>query len=146
MHDLPPNAKSIYKDIRKRVKQKYDKRKEFAIHFAMFVIAMYGIWGVLNLADIFVGVARIFSILWGMGIIAHFLDFAFHELQELAVQRELRRVGILPLKKPKRRVMTEADTNERYMRLSDDGELIDFADDIYDHDDSEHEALLHDER
>lgn len=145
MHDLPPSAQTIYKDIRKRVKQKYDKRKEFAIHFAMFAIAMYGIWGVLNLTGIFVGIGRIFSIVWGMGIIAHFLDFAFHELQEHAVQRELRRAGILPLKKPKRRIITEADTNERYMRLSDDGELIDFASDTYDDDDSQHEALLRDE-
>lgn len=123
MRDLPPDAERIYKDIRKRVKDKYDKRKEFAIHLAMFLMAMFGIWNVLSLAGLFKDLAGIFSVLWGMGLIAHFLDFYFHELQEREIQVELGRAGIAPQSNKLKNTASVDD--ERYVRLSDDGELID---------------------
>ena len=120
MRDLPPEAERIYKDIRKQVKNKYEKRREFAIHFAMFLMAMYGIWIVLSLAGLFKDLAGIISVLWGMGLIAHFLDFLFHELQEREIQVELERAGIVPQSNK----FKNTTPDDRYVRLSDDGELV----------------------
>ena len=120
MRDLPPESERIYKDIRKQVKNKYDKRKEFAIHLAMFLMAMYGIWGVLSLAGLFKDLAGIISVLWGMGVIAHFLDFMFNELQEREIQTELERAGIVPQSTK----LKNTTPDDRFVRLSDDGELV----------------------
>jgi hypothetical protein len=124
----------IYKDIKKRVKQRYDMRKEFFSHLAAYLIFLVmtyivfgpqtGIWDGINLL----------TAAWTIGIVVHAVIAYFEERTEVAIDREMMRMGIYNTEeeKPKRDDVT--------MRLSDDGELVEapFADKMDDDEIQQH--------
>lgn len=116
--------KEIYKAITKRVKKRFDRRKEFFSHLVGYSVTMAFIWGAwLNLSQFGEGISGIAAALvtvgWTIGIFIHGTQWYFSELEDRALERELERAGLYSGK---------LKNDERLVRLSDDGELLDLFD------------------
>ncbi len=113
----------IYEDIINRVKKRYDRRKEYFSHAVAYLAAMGMMWFVwLDPSDFMKGfgvLGAIITVPWTIGILIHSVQWLFDELQERAVNVQLARAGI-------NTAYVKAKREERLVRLSDDGELIDF--------------------
>lgn len=122
----------IYNDIRKRIRRKYENRKEFISHVAGYLFAMFFMWFIisspydfLNTHDLGTNIARIISGMWTIGILIHGVQFMMDEMRENAINRELERHEMFRGK---------LKNEERAYRLQDDGEII--ADDYDDYDEA----------
>jgi hypothetical protein len=126
MDDLSPEEiEAIYKDIKRRVEQRYNKRGEFFTHLGAYLAFVFLVWFVwLGPTQFGHGVLGIVMALgtigWSIGMLAHGIQWLFFELQERALQRELDRAGLAGVYQ---RVRTKPKRDERLVRLSDDGEL-----------------------
>lgn len=126
----------IYKDIRKRVHEKYEKRKEFAMHATIFGFSMFLLWFVLYSpsdfgdGNILKAILTIFSCLWAIGFVAHGVDFGFTEMRENAIDREIERTRLFG-------DMGKLKNEDVGMRLRDDGEFVGF--DLQDDDEAHHD-------
>ncbi len=123
------DLEKIYKDIRKRVHKTYEKRKEYAIHATAFIVSMVVLWlfifnpGNFGGRGFFEFIATLISGVWAIGFAVHSVDFLMTELRERAIKREIERTrlfnGVPKLK--------NNDMNAYVgMRLSEDGELLEF--------------------
>jgi hypothetical protein len=125
---MPQNnaeTERIYRDIRHHITKRYDKRKEFAMHAAAYVLSLLFFWAIALAFELpaqgefWQGVTIIGALAtagWTIGIVVHFFDYWFSEQREKAIERELRAVEILGGDKRK---------NERLVRLDAEGELVD---------------------
>jgi hypothetical protein len=130
-----------YDKIRRRVEERFNKQKELTIHTAVYLVInllMWGLWltGLLDSIPVIGAITGplgtlaplVISIGWGVGLIAHFLDYYFSagggaRRREQAIQREIERERALmngDYSKPKR---------DQHMRLTEDGELEALTDD-----------------
>ena len=116
----------IYEDIIKRVKKRFDRRKEYFSHAVAYLAAMGMMWFVwLEPSDFMKGfgiLGAIITVPWTIGILVHSVQWLFDELQERAIDRQLTHAGIDT-------AYVKAKREERLVQLSDDGELIDFETD-----------------
>jgi hypothetical protein len=110
------DLEKIYKDIKKRVYARYNKRKEVVIHAASYFMLVIIGAPLLGLYDINVhGWAwRVLGLLWTVGLIGHGIEVWFYEMSQRALDRELERLGLL--NKPKR---------DQLVQIGEDGELED---------------------
>lgn len=111
-----------YKEIRERVERLYNARKEILIHTVVFVIINLLMWFGWRFSGLYNYVSMIWLLLisggWGVGYLAHLIDYLMKEATERAVQQAVDRErawqsGTLD-EKPKR---------DQHARLSADGEL-----------------------
>src|SRR5215213_3374088 len=80
-----------YSEIRKRITNRYNNRSEFFSHLVAFLVANGLLWGLLDPQGTWFTVAGIFSGLWGMGLVIHFIQYLMKEAQERAIEREIDR-------------------------------------------------------
>lgn len=120
------DIRTIYNDIRQRVKKRYDKRKEFFGHFVSFLLVNGFLWTVLlpiqDFGDGFWGVfGAVVTVGWTVGLFVHMLDWVSEEMVDRAVEQEMERAGFHSIYQ-----YEKAKRDERLVRLSDDGELVDY--------------------
>lgn len=137
MSELSPEERhTIYQDVRQRVHQRFERRKEFFSHMVAYIVTMVGFWlfwHPVAFGDGGWGVAAALATIgWTMGILIHLVQFSFDELGERAIDAELERVGLIAYQKGK--IKRAGDDDERFMRLGEDGELVEMAD----HDEADH--------
>lgn len=127
----PEDARMIYEDIRQRVKKLYTVRREFYGHLVAYAFFMFFFWFVLvgpNEAwrAVFEQrtapaiIAALISAGWTMGILTHFTQYIFEELEQRALRRELEAAGFAGYAHVLRE---KAKNSGPALRLSDDGEL-----------------------
>ncbi|MEO8612790.1 MAG: 2TM domain-containing protein [Chloroflexota bacterium] len=133
-----------YDEIRNRIQQRFNKRKELFMHLAAYVVVNLIIWvfwltGIAsdvpvlsNLYDAMgIFLPLLVTIGWGIGFFIHYLDYYYEagggaERRERAIQdaiareREMRSGGY---EKPKR---------DPRMQLTEDGEIEEVTDDEVD--------------
>jgi uncharacterized membrane protein (DUF485 family) len=126
------NDQLDYEAIRTRAEKRANKRKEFLLHLAVYILVNLGLWLVFVLiAAATTPLALIPPLLstlgWGVGVGIHALvnyfdttgmDSMRDREYQRELEREMRRRGIddpAMLDKPKR---------DQTVRLSDDGELV----------------------
>jgi hypothetical protein len=124
----PDEQQQLYKDIRKRVHERFEKRKEFFSHLAGYLFSMIGTWFFLLQMDTFshenwTVMATIITVFWSMGIVIHGTQYVFDELRERTIERELERAGIVPGSLRDKAKREQFGHDEKVMRLSEDGEL-----------------------
>ncbi len=84
-NDLEPD----YAEIRKRITNRYNNRAEFFSHFVAFSVVNGLLWLLLQPQGTWFTIAGIFSGLWGMGLVIHFIQYLMKEAQERAIEREI---------------------------------------------------------
>ena len=117
-----------YAEIRKRITNRYNNRSEFFSHLVAFVVANGILWGVLDPQGTWYTIAGIFSGLWFMGLVIHFIQYWMKEAQERAIEREIER------ERAWRRGMDEIPEGEikrkrDRLTLNHDGELMEIVED-----------------
>lgn len=117
-----------YAEIRKRITNRYNNRAEFFSHFVAYLIVNGIIWGLLGPEGTWFTIAGIFSGLWGMGLVIHFIQYLMKEAQERAIEREIER------ERAWRRgtgEMQEGEIKRKRDRLTlnHDGELMEIVED-----------------
>jgi hypothetical protein len=117
-----------YAEIRKRITNRYNNRSEFFSHLVAFLVANGILWGVLQPSGTWYTIAGIFSGLWFMGLVIHFIQYWMKEAQERAIEREIQRerewrrgTGEIPEGEIKRK-------RDR-LTLNHDGELMEIVED-----------------
>ena len=130
-----------YDEIRSRIQQRFNKRKELFMHLAAYVVVNLIVWvlwltGIANsipvLSNLYESLGILLPLLvtigWGIGFFIHYLDYYYEagggaERRERAIQQaierevEMRNGGY---EKPKR---------DPRMQLTEDGELEEVSDD-----------------
>lgn len=132
----PDEILTIYADIKKRVYARYEMRTNFAGNVAGFAGTLFVVY-VLGQMSLLPG--WIISILpwvlgfWLIGLSVQAANWLLYELRERAVQREIDRIGLgwydRRLTAKRKRMSDEPE--ERLVRLSDDGEIIDLYHEEY---------------
>jgi len=141
-HNTIPDQLAIYKDIKKRVHQRFEWRTQFAGHliaFLAFVVASPFVFN--QYSGIFqFETAFLVGALWFGGLMIHAVNVAFAELRDRALQNELEKAGIFPgmIRDEKAKHDNQYTGEERLVRLTEDGELID-ADDYAYEDNRQHQ-------
>lgn len=80
-----------YSEIRKRITNRYNNRAEFFSHLVAFVVTNGLLWFLLQPHGTWFTIAAIFSGMWGMGLVIHFVQYLMKEAQERAIEREIER-------------------------------------------------------
>jgi hypothetical protein len=124
----------IFRELEKRIKQRYGRRTEFLSHLIAFVIGIPVMWLIIltwlpDLAfwDI---VGAIVTGGWTMGFLIHLVQVLGQEMEDRAITNEMERLGLLAASKRKRD-NEQQNGAERLVRLSDDGEIIDLELDVH---------------
>lgn len=107
----------LYKEIRQQVQERYEARSQFLGHaVAFFVVVTFAYPTVFgrSFPSLFLG-------LWSLGLSIHAVNWVLYELRERAIQREFNRIMEQRGGKVK--------LDQRLVRLSNDGELIELEDD-----------------
>ncbi len=107
----------LYKEIRKQVQERYEARGQFLGHAVTFALVVNFVYPTIfgrQFPSLLLG-------LWTLGLSIHAVNWLLYELRERAVQREFDRV--LEQRGGK------AKLDQRLVRLSNDGELLDVDDD-----------------
>jgi hypothetical protein len=117
-----------YEEIRKRITNKYNNRGEFFSHLVAFLVANGILWFVLQPGGTWYTVAGIFSGLWFMGLVIHFIQYWMKEAQERTIEREIQR------EREWRRGTGEISEGEikrkrDRLTLNHDGELMEIVED-----------------
>jgi hypothetical protein len=117
-----------YAEIRKRITNRYNNRSEFYSHLVAFLVANGILWGLLSPQGTWFTVAGIFSGLWGMGLVIHFIQYWMKEAQERAIEKEIER------ERAWRRGSDELQEGEikrkrDRLTLNHDGELMEIVED-----------------
>jgi hypothetical protein len=117
-----------YEEIRKRITNRYNNRAEFFSHLVAFVVANAVIWGLLDPQGTWFTVVGIFSGLWFMGLVIHFIQYMMKEAQERAIEKEIER------ERAWRRGSVELQEGEikrkrDRLTLNHDGELMEIVED-----------------
>ena len=117
-----------YAEIRKRITNRYNNRAEFFSHLVAFLVANGILWGVLSPQGTWYTVAGIFTGLWFMGLVIHFIQYWMKEAQERAIEKEIER------EREWRRGAGEMEEGEikrkrDRLTLNHDGELMEIVED-----------------
>jgi hypothetical protein len=127
-------AKQInYQTIRKRVEKRIKQRQEYFMHLAIYVIVNLCLWGIWFFTSRSFPWPAIPMLAWGIGIGIHSVEYFFgasmERNREEMIEREIRREKMrlygdpdyddAEVSKPKRH------SNDRNVRLTDDGEIVD---------------------
>ena len=117
-----------YAEIRKRITNRYNNRAEFYSHLVAYLIVNGIIWILLQPEGTWFTLMAIFSGLWGMGLVIHFIQYVMKEAQERAIEKEIER------ERAWRRNMGEIQEGEikrkrDRLTLNHDGELMEIVDD-----------------
>jgi len=117
-----------YAEIRKRITNRYNNRSEFFSHLVAFLVANGILWGVLSPQGTWYTVAGIFTGLWFMGLVIHFIQYWMKEAQERAIEKEIER------EREWRRGAGEMEEGEikrkrDRLTLNHDGELMEIVED-----------------
>ncbi|HEX2908334.1 MAG TPA: 2TM domain-containing protein [Phototrophicaceae bacterium] len=118
-------AEENYEEIRKRIQKRYDDRAGFFIDLVCFLVFNVGIWIAwlatpeAARAPIIFPALVVTTLGWGIGVLAHMINYVNGEARERAIEEAIERErawrdGSL-LEKPKR---------DQRVRLSDEGELV----------------------
>jgi 2TM domain len=130
-----------YDEIRNRIQQRFNKRKELFMHLVAFIVVNMVLWalcltGFINdipvLSGVYAGLGILLPLLvsigWGIGFFIHCLDYYYEagggaERRERAIQDAIEREMALRnggYEKPKR---------DPRMQLTEDGEIEEVSDD-----------------
>jgi len=117
-----------YAEIRKRITNRYNNRSEFFSHLVAFLVANGILWGVLSPQGTWYTIAGIFTGLWFMGLVIHFIQYWMKEAQERAIEKEIER------EREWRRGAGEMEEGEikrkrDRLTLNHDGELMEIVED-----------------
>ena len=139
MNDLSPEEHyKVYKNIEKRVRQRFERRKEFFSHLVAYAIFMVGMWAMVGLGQFgegFWGIsAAVITVGWTMGVLIHVIQFVLDELGERAIDAELEKAGLGVYQRGVRgKDKRGAEVHgAALMRLAEDGELVEMEDDYDD--------------
>jgi hypothetical protein len=112
-----------YDEVRTRVEQHYRRRRNLALHGAIYLVVNGVLWGLRMPYDYF----PLFVTLGWLGLfMAHVVRFYTHEALDRAVEREWQRVSGVASNWP------EKSKRGDRLALSDDGELVEISDDHWD--------------
>jgi len=126
-----------YDEIRRRIQNRFNKRKELLMHLVAYVgvnLAMWFFWylgGIDILSREIAGIPLpiVVTVAWGVGFLIHFLDYYYEagggaERRERAIQQAIEREQAL------RRGENFSDKPKRDPRvhLTEDGELDEWSD------------------
>jgi hypothetical protein len=116
---------SIEAEIRRRIEKRFKQRSEYFSHLAAFVPINTIGWLIFpQWNNIFSIICAGISVMWTIAFIIDTVQFIMSELQERTIQREIERERML-----RYGVGEISDkTKNRLMRLTDDGEIMDFDD------------------
>jgi len=114
----PYREKDIYQEIKQRIDALYRNRTQYFGHLTAFLILNIGGWVLISGSDASMGFFAFLSIAWLTGLGVHTINFAMTELRERALREELDRAGYYQR-------AGKAKRDERLVRLSDDGEIVD---------------------
>ena len=134
-HNTIPDQLAIYEDIKKRVNKRFEWRTQFAGHLFAFlafvVVAPFVFTEAVGVLQTKVGF--IVGALWFGGLMIHAVNVVFSELRDRALQNELEKAGIFPgmIRNDKVKHDNHYTGEERLVRLTEDGELIDANDYAY---------------
>jgi hypothetical protein len=142
--DSSSDADRLYKEIRRRVTARYEKRKDFWSMngcFVLFSIIVWGFWlDFFTVSGLLEQGVRLFWFGFLFACVISTVEYVLFELQERAVDREMERVGLrrsyieLAEHRGAKRKNDSGDTPlERLVALSEDGELIPLDDDAPDY-------------
>ena len=125
-----------YEEIRQRIQNRFNKRKELFMHVAAYVGVNLAIWffwwtdsiDILPREIAGIPLPIIVTLGWAVGLLIHYLDYYYEagggaERREHAIQQAIERERALRggvYEKPKR---------DPRLQLTEDGELEEFADD-----------------
>lgn len=129
-----------YDQIRYRIQQRFNKRKELFMHLAAYVVVNLVMWvlvltGFIHdipvLSGVYEGLGILLPLLvtigWGIGVFIHYLDYYYEagggaERRERAIEDAIEREKAMrsEFEKPKR---------DPRMQLTEDGELEEVTDD-----------------
>ena len=117
-----------YEEIRKRITNRYNNRAEFFSHLVAYLVVNGVLWMFLQPSGTWFTIAGIFSGLWGMGVVIHFIQYVMKEAQERAIEREIER------ERAWRRGSGELQDGEMKRKrdrltLNHDGELMEIVED-----------------
>ncbi len=116
-------ASAGFDSLRARIERRYRRRYELAAHIVMFLFITVG----LLLLRVPPTALALLGGVWALVLVVHGLQVVFAETTDRAIERAIEReqgqAG--SAEKPKR---------DRYVRLSDDGEVLDVIDDEWDAD------------
>ena len=117
-----------YAEIRKRITNRYNNRAEFFSHLVAFLAANGILWALLHPVGTWFTIAGIFTGLWGMGLVIHFIQYLMKEAQERAIEREIER------ERAWRRGNADLEEGEikrkrDRLTLNHDGELMEIVED-----------------
>ncbi|MBC8170296.1 MAG: 2TM domain-containing protein [Anaerolineae bacterium] len=116
-------ANSMETEIRRRIEKRFKQRSEYFSHLVAFMLVNGVGWAIFlqgnnSSSTVCAGI----SIIWTIAFIIDTVQFIMSELQERTIQREIERERMLRYGVGE---MTEK-TKNRLMRLTDDGEIMDF--------------------
>ena len=117
-----------YAEIRKRITHRYNIRSEFYSHLVAFLVANGVIWRLIIPQGTGITVAGIFSGLWFMGLVIHFIQYLMKEAQERAIEKAIERERAWQRNTGE---MQEGDMKRKRDRLTlkHDGELMEIVED-----------------
>jgi hypothetical protein len=138
------DADKLYKEIRRRVIARYEKRKDFwgmTLTIVLLSVIIWGFWlDFSSVSGLFEQGVRLFWFGCLLAAVINTVEYVFFELRERAVDREMERVGLrryyieLADDPGMKRKNDPGDTPlERLVALSEDGELIPLDDDAPDY-------------
>jgi hypothetical protein len=132
-----------YDEIRSRIQNRFNKRKELLMHLVAYIgvnLAMWFFWfigGIDILSRDIAGIPLpiVVTVGWGVGFLIHFLDYYYEagggaERRERAIQQAIEREMAL------RRGDFEKPKRDPHMHLTEDGEL----EEVSSEDDSAYQA------
>lgn len=122
-------SRDEYEVVRARIGERFDKRKGFAIHLAVYLCINIMLWSI-GFDDDGAQWQPIVSAIWGVPLVLQFVDSYISATSERRIERELER----------ERERLEQETaqvgkrkrEQRAMTISDDGELVDLEDGLSD--------------
>jgi hypothetical protein len=123
-NDMEPD----YAEIRKRITNRYNNRAEFFSHLVAFGVVNGILWLLLQPEGTWFTIAGIFSGLWFMGLVIHFIQYLMKEAQERAIEREIQREREWRL--GTREILDgEIKRKRDRLTLNHDGELMEIVED-----------------
>jgi hypothetical protein len=110
-----------YQAIRSRIERRFRRRMWFGLHVVAFLFLNTAFWLWMMIPR---NAAFYVTGAWALILVSHALKLWFDEAQERAIEREIARVQGYGMgsEKPKR----------RHVELSEDGELVETGDDVWD--------------
>lgn len=125
----PIDVNAIYQDVKERVEKRFEWRTQLAGHTIAYLVFLFA-GSKLFIYDtglLSTEAYPIAALIWLGGLMIHMINVVMAEFRERALQRELEQAGIYPgmLQREKTKHDAQFDGNERLVRLTDEGELVD---------------------